>query len=145
MFLVAMWEFNKHRNFNYLKSVLRDKKIGENMSKSIKRLLLGVAMVACMFGLSSTEQQANTKNIINGNSLSTINNNIEEPTALYQVGVEILCDEIEIFEIPPIFGFGGATVGFGTGCGENSDQDCVASAILLGGKLVVHVECTDSQ
>jgi len=124
------------------------------MSKSIKRLLLIVPMMACIFALSSTEQQANTSNFISStsesinaiNPIKPINNhNIEEPTPLYQAGVEILCDEIEIFEIPPIFGFGGATVGFGTGCGENSDQDCVASAILLGGKLVVHVECTDSQ
>lgn len=123
------------------------------MSIAIKRLLLIVPMVLCLFAVATTQQHADTGNSIKSNTINTtafnvaktLVNNIEEPTALYQVGVEILCDEIEIFEIPPIFGFGGATVGFGTGCGENSDQDCVASAILLGGKLVVHVECSDSQ
>jgi len=123
------------------------------MSIAIKRLLLIVPMVLFLFAVATTQQHADTGNSIKSNTINTtafnvaktLVNNIEEPTALYQVGVEILCDEIEIFEIPPIFGFGGATVGFGTGCGENSDQDCVASAILLGGKLVVHVECSDSQ
>lgn len=99
-------------------------------------------MVACLFWLSTTEQQANSNNFTNTN---TSTNNIEEPNPLYQGSGDILCDEFELFELPPIFGIGGITVGVGTGCGENSDLDCVGAMAFIGGKLIVTIECTPSQ
>lgn len=116
------------------------------MSKILKRFLLIVPMVACLCALSTTAQQANIKSVVSSGSATQISGkgNPSGETKAFTGGfVEDYCDQSEVIDIPPIFGFPGITIAFGTGCGENSDQNCVSAASYSGGKFSFHVQCEE--
>jgi hypothetical protein len=136
------------------------------MLRKVKRFLLVVPMIACMFALSVTEQQTNamvisTVNNSNNTNVNHINNNtgtiinntniinngsyinsgnvVMEPLPLQIIS----CSEVETVDIPPIFGFCGFSISFASGCGD-SNQSCVGVVASCGGRVTVHIECSNA-
>jgi len=123
----------------------------------VKRFLLILPMLVCLFGISNNEQEVNAANTINTakainatnltNSASTsTSTSVEDPVNKDEIennrlDFDIECEEIQTLFIPPIFGFCGISIAFGSDCGEDSNYSCVAAVQFCGGSLTMHTEC----
>jgi hypothetical protein len=113
----------------------------------VKRFLLILPMLVCLFGISNNQQEVNAANTINLTNLTSRNINAEDPVNKDEIennrlDFDIECEEIETVFIPPIFGFCGISIGFGSGCGEDSNYSCVGAVQFCGGSLAIHTECS---
>lgn len=124
----------------------------------VKRFLLILPMLVCLFGIGNNQQEVNAANTINAantakainatnltNSAST-STSVEDPVNKDEIennrlDFDIECEEIQTLFIPPIFGFCGISIGFGSDCGEDSNYSCVAAVQFCGGSLTMHTEC----
>lgn len=117
------------------------------MFNVIKKFLLVIPMLICLFGLQNVNSEQVMAQTVNVANLRSTNISIEEPTM--KDGVEnnrwtdfdVDCEEIQTLFIPPIFGFCGISIAFGSGCGEDSNYSCVSALQFCGGSLTIHTEC----
>ncbi|MFY9222687.1 MAG: hypothetical protein WAQ98_08455 [Blastocatellia bacterium] len=115
----------------------------------VKRFLLILPMLVCLFAIGNNQHEvnaANTINATNATNLTSKNINVEEPVNKDEIennrlDFDIECEEIQTLFIPPIFGFCGISIGFGSDCGEDSNYSCVAAVQFCGGSLTMHTEC----
>ncbi|MBL8196142.1 MAG: hypothetical protein JNM06_20285 [Blastocatellia bacterium] len=125
------------------------------MFNAIKKFLLVMPMLVCLFGIGNNQQEVNAANTINTakainatnltNSAST-STSVEDPVNKDEMennrlDFDIECEEIQTLFIPPIFGFCGISIAFGSDCGEDSNYSCVAAVQFCRGSLIMHTEC----
>lgn len=122
----------------------------------VKRFLLILPMLVCLFGIGNNQQEvnaantinaANTAKAINATNLTSRNINAEDPVNKDEIennrwtDLDIECEEVEALFIPPIFGFCGFSIAFGSDCGEDGNYSCFAAVQACGGGITIHSEC----
>ena len=125
----------------------------------VKRFLLILPMLVCLFGIGNNQQEVNAANTINAanttravnatnvTNLASTSTSVEDPVNKDEIennrwtDLAIDCEEVETLFIPPIFGFCGFSIAFGSDCGEDGDYSCFAAVQACGGGITIHSEC----